>query len=215
LHNHEFGSLEQLGPQTSTVIRLAQDLTAAYPNFFTIKGPGVGDKETNSFISTLRKSAEAALNGDHSEKAIFSTLLPLDQSVSIRVDYWFPEEETILEIALGLRNPLSEFERDVLKAVTARDAGLQVSKLVLLAKPDALKRQSQPWYRHIRDWAKGRGVEVLVFELEAPSVTEPTELTQHHELEMVDESPATDDVNVDNTKFGTLLKNIRSLHTTE
>ncbi len=51
LHNHDFGSREHLGPQTSTVIRLAQVLTKKYPHFFTIKGLGVGDKETNSFIT--------------------------------------------------------------------------------------------------------------------------------------------------------------------
>ncbi len=74
------------------------------------------------------------------------------------------EEATILEIALGLRNLLGEFERDVLRAVRARDAGFRVSKLVILAKPGVL----DPWYRPICEWAKGRGLEVLVFELEAP-----------------------------------------------
>jgi hypothetical protein len=40
------------------------------------------------------------------------------------------------------------------------------SPLGLYAKSASHSQQSAPWYRHIREWAKGKGVEVLVFELE-------------------------------------------------
>ncbi|MDP9194380.1 MAG: hypothetical protein M3P06_22000 [Acidobacteriota bacterium] len=37
------------------------------------------------------------------------------------VDYYFRDEATIVEVAMSLRNPTSEFERDILKAIMAQD----------------------------------------------------------------------------------------------
>lgn len=165
MDGHFFDEGGQLGPHTNAVLDLAQQLSGEYENHFVVKGPGIGDRETHSFISELREQSNILLGDDYAEKEIFSRLPQLENKVAIRVDYWFPDEETILEIAFGLRNPLSEFERDVLKAVTARAAGLPVSKLVLLSKPGALKRMGAPWCQNVIRWAKEQGVSVHIFEL--------------------------------------------------
>ena len=35
-------------------------------------------------------------------------------------DFYFPDERTAVEIALGLHNPISEYERDIFKCLLAR-----------------------------------------------------------------------------------------------
>jgi hypothetical protein len=160
-----FDETGQLGPHTNAVLDLAQKLSEKYQDHFVIKGPGIGDRETNRFINGLRVEVHAKFDDEDKKQAVYSEFRLFNTMNSIRVDYWFPDEGTILEIAFGLRNPLSEFERDVLKAVTARDAGLPVSKLVLLSKPGALKRLGAPWYQHVIRWAKKKGVSMYIFEL--------------------------------------------------
>ena len=71
-----------------------------------------------------------------------------------------------MEVALGLRNPNSEFEHDVLKAVLAQEAGYRVRKLILLAKPGAMKRHGQPGSSAIVGWVKrNHGINVEFREL--------------------------------------------------
>jgi len=61
-------------------------------------------------------------------------------NTGLRVDYYFPGEHTIVEIAFSLRNPVSEFERDILKAVVAQESGCSVNRLIFLCKPGGEKR---------------------------------------------------------------------------
>ena len=148
--------------QVSTVLDLAQNLAVAHPALFLIQGPGRGDRVTAAYIKALRNAAAERLGRDFAECSLTS-------SHGARVDYWFPEERTILEIAFGLRNPLSEFERDVLKAVMARAAGVSVEHLVLLAKPGAHSRLKAPWFRAVIRWARSQGITVHVRELAYPA----------------------------------------------
>jgi hypothetical protein len=116
---------------------LAQSVASDHKDFFLIKGPGKGDRDTGVFMRTLRGRALAAFGEDYSEKRICG-------KSSFCVDFYFPGEETIVEIALGFKNPTSEYERDVFKALLARDAGQAVSRLVFICKPGALRRAGSP-----------------------------------------------------------------------
>lgn len=153
-----------LGKMTTRVLRLAQRIANEQEEFFSIKGPGRGDHSTAAFIGVLQERVVKTRNGDHGDEIIAEATL-LKEASGARVDYWIPAEETIIEIALGLRNPLSEFERDILKAVIARVGGVPVSTLVLLGKPHALKRTAAPWYQQVIDWAGSQGLRVCVLEL--------------------------------------------------
>jgi hypothetical protein len=95
---------------------IAQRLADERPVFFQIKGPSVGDHDTAAFMKELRVRAEAYFGADYSEQKVCG-------ANNLCVDFHFPEEETIVEVALGLRNPTSEYERDVLKALMAKEAG--------------------------------------------------------------------------------------------
>lgn len=131
----------------SCLLELAQALAAERPKFFDIKGPSVGDRDTAEFMRELRNRAREQFGHDFAEKKICG-------EYNLCVDFYFPEEATIVEVALGLRNPTSEFERDILKAIMAQESGQHVEKLLFVSKPGALKRCAQPGARAITSWAK-------------------------------------------------------------
>jgi hypothetical protein len=132
--------------RASMLFTLAQALALERPGFFEIKGPSVGDKDTAAFMRELRRRAEATFGVDYAEQKVCGPN-------GLCVDYYFPEEGTIVEIAMGLRNPNSEFERDILKAIMAQDAGHEVKHLMFIAKPGAVKKCNQPSSRAIIEWA--------------------------------------------------------------
>ena len=143
-------------------VEIAQSLAREREGFFAIKGPGVGDRDTIDFMAELRRRAFSTFGTDHTERKICG-------ANNLCIDFYFPEDATIVEIALGLRNPSSEFERDILKALMATEAGYDVGRLVFISKPGALKRLGQPGARAIALWAeKKHGSKVVVHELENP-----------------------------------------------
>jgi hypothetical protein len=83
--------------RVSTLFELALERSG----FFDIKGPSVGDKDTAAFMGELRKRAAEAFGSDFAEQKICGPN-------GLCVDYYFPEDAAIVEIAMGLRNPNSE-----------------------------------------------------------------------------------------------------------
>lgn len=145
--------------KTEKLFVLAQALADARRDFMSVKGPGAGDRDTHSFMGALRDRAQKIFRLDYSEKKVCG-------QNGLCVDFYFPEEQTIVEVALGLRNPLSEYERDVLKVLMAREAGNRVSRLVFISKPGAHKRLGQPGACAIAAWAKSKhGLAIEVREL--------------------------------------------------
>jgi hypothetical protein len=148
---------------------LAQALADQWQHFFGKKGPGDGDRDTNAFMKELRSRAKETFGDDFSER-------PICGNNRLAPDFYFRDEETIVEIAMSLRNPSSEFERDILKAIMAREAGNPVRRLVFLSKPGAVVRSSQPGLRAIADWAQrahGIGIEVHEFTPVVEAVLDP------------------------------------------
>jgi hypothetical protein len=136
---------------------LAQELVGETPGFFVPKGPGVGDRATNQFMARLCQRALREFGADFSKQAICG-------DNGFRVDYYFPSDGIIVEIALGLPNPHTEFERDVLKAIMAKEAGHDVERLVFISKPGACRKCDQPGRKAIGDWLERNhsiGIDVL------------------------------------------------------
>jgi hypothetical protein len=145
--------------QTKRLMRIAQQIADQWPGFFERKGAGRGDKDTNAFMAELGQRAQEVLGGDFAEKKLCG-------QNNLAVDFYFPDEETIVEVALSLRNPQSEFERDILKAIMAKQQGWQVRHLVFLSKPGAKKRHEQPSSLAIQSWLKRkRHIDVHIYEL--------------------------------------------------
>ena len=129
------------------LFNLAKRLASKQEDFHAVRGPGAGDKATGIFMRELILRARKLFDGeDYSEKRICG-------SNSFAVDFYFPEERTIVEVALGLPNPASEFEKDVLKAIMAKESGHQVARLLFISRPGASRKCSQPGRTAIKEWA--------------------------------------------------------------
>jgi hypothetical protein len=139
---------------------LAQRIAERTPDFFERKGPGKGDHATVAFVRSLREAAQGLFGSDFSEKTSCS-------SAGFRFDFYFPEEEVVVEFAFGLHNPISEFERDIFKCLLAIDDGCPVKKLMLIGKPGAIALLSAPAPKAIVAFAQMRfELAVEIFELQ-------------------------------------------------
>lgn len=132
-------------PYDERLFEVAQGLIPRVPEFFQVLGPGAGDRTTAAFMAALRQEAINVFGTDFAEKRICG-------QCEFSVDFYFPDEGTIVEIAMGLRNSLSEYERDLFKALLAKAAGHRVDRIVFFAKPGALVRCGRPGPRAISDW---------------------------------------------------------------
>lgn len=128
------------------LIAFAREIAAANADFQAVKGPGDGDLATHAFMRQLRARAHEAFGQDYSEKKVCG-------STGFAVDFYFPTEETIVEVALGLPNPASEFEKDVLKAIMAQEAGFKVRKLFFVSRAGAERKCAQPGRAAVMKWA--------------------------------------------------------------
>ena len=142
------------------ILRIAQDLANENPGLFKKKGPGLGNQYTNFFMLELQKRAKDKFGVDFSEQRICG-------DTQFAVDFYFPEEATIVEIALSLNNPNREFEKDIIKAILAKQAGKAVNRLVFISKPGATQRNEEPGPKAIASWVeKDYGIKVIIRELE-------------------------------------------------
>jgi hypothetical protein len=141
------GGNERMGTKSKVdALRdLIQQLADERPEFFDTKGQGPGNLDTNSFMVELRCRAKIAFGHDFAERH-------LAKAQSSAVDFYFDDEATIVEIALGLKNPNTEYEKDIFKALLAQEC-VSVNRLVLIGKPGACKTCTQPGRTAIREWA--------------------------------------------------------------
>jgi hypothetical protein len=126
----------------SQLIKLAQNIASASPDFYRILGPGKGNRPTSAFMKELRIKAIELFGHDFSEQTICG-------DNKFAVDFYFPSEATIVEIALTIRNANSKFYKDILKALLCKRAGNPVEKLIFVSKPGAVKRHQEPASREI------------------------------------------------------------------
>lgn len=126
-------------------MQIARELAGADPEFQVAKGPGTGDRATAVFLHALQRRAWAEFGVECWEKKICGP-------TAYAVDFYLPEEATIVEVALGLPNPSSEFEKDIFKAIIAKDY-CPVARLVLISRAGGEKKCRQPGRAALREWA--------------------------------------------------------------
>lgn len=151
--------------RVASLVELASGLVEENPRFHDVLGPGLGDHATNSFMRTLRGRAEGAFGENFSEKKICGR-------TSQAVDFYFASDATVVEVALGLPNSASEFEKDILKALMAKECGYQVRRLVFVSRPGAIKKCAQPGRSAIVKWAKEKH-ELSIEVVELPGHARP------------------------------------------
>jgi hypothetical protein len=135
--------------KTEKIISLTRKIAAERPNFFDKKGPGLGDKDTSSFMAELHKQAEKHFGQEFVDRYAEQRICGTN---GFKVDFYFPEDETIVEVALSLGNAIREFEKDVIKTILAQRSGNKVKNLIFISKPGAAKRNSEPGPKAIASW---------------------------------------------------------------
>ena len=132
--------------ETKGLLKLARDIASNSAEFQAVRGPGIGDKATGAFMKELRQRSRLAFGEDHSEKRLCG-------DNALAVDFYFPAEGAIVEVALGLPNPTTELEKDILKAIMAQEQGQRVKTLFFISRAGAIKKCSQPGRSAMVRWA--------------------------------------------------------------
>lgn len=112
---------------------LACDVAFKTPEFHSVKGPGKGDHATRDYMKALRTKARQVFGCDCSEK-------PVARNTKHRFDFYIKDEATVVEVALSLRHPQSEYEKDIFKCLLATEEGTPINYLMFISKPGALSR---------------------------------------------------------------------------
>jgi hypothetical protein len=140
---------------------LADDLARKDHNFNKTKGPSVGDRATRRYMDKLNKAARRHLrNRVHIEEAVM-------EGTGLNFDFYLPWERTAVEVALGLHNSASEWEKDLFKALLAKHHGKPIRKLVFLTRRKGLSVRSSPSARAEIAFMKSQGIEVALLPLRA------------------------------------------------
>lgn len=137
-------------------VEIARTLVNDWPRFSQMLEPGAASRGIAAFKAELRSRAFADFCVDYAEKAICTN--------GLTVDYYIGS--TVVEIALNLRDPDSEFERDILKCIMAMGDLHAVTRLLFLAKPGARARCNTPMRKAFATWAeREQGLVVEIREL--------------------------------------------------
>lgn len=138
---------------------LALNLANSTPDFYKVKNAGFGDHASNQFMKNLRQLAKSTFGSDFSERKVC-------KDTKHAFDFYIPDEGSVIEIALSLHNPASEYEKDILKCLLAKEDGMEVRSLLFIAKPGAFARHEAAGSRRIRELVlKHFGVWVDILDL--------------------------------------------------
>lgn len=132
------------------IFELAQQIADRTPGFHDRKGPGkeAGNGVTNEFLRAL----DIAVSDNWPVKVRRQE--PVAPGVKYSFDYFIPGEDTAVEIALSIRNIVTEFEKDIFKAILANESGKRVQRLVLIGKTGSIRRQNGTGPNAIKAWVK-------------------------------------------------------------
>jgi hypothetical protein len=155
---------EELVTKAEHLYLIAQRIAEQTPGFFTPLGAGGGNLRSNTFMIALKNLAAEIFEKDYSEAKLCG-------ENKLAIDFYFPEEETAVEIAGMLGAPNSEYEKDIFKCLIAQSRGCKVTKLVFIGKPGAAKAHSYPGRGAIAQFVKEKfGIEISVEELVDPAL---------------------------------------------
>jgi len=133
--------------KTQTILRLAQEVADRLPGMFSKKGAGKGNKFTNHYMTLLNRRVTEILGSEYVEQCISGDTKQC-------VDFFVPDEKTIVEVELSLYNVHTNLDRDIFKALLAIDSGHQIHTLFLIGKEPAKRRHTQPASMALINWVK-------------------------------------------------------------
>jgi hypothetical protein len=140
------------------IFQLALEVTASY-NILNARRAGAGDPFTREVIDHLKFRVVEEFGA-----GIVNQFLSKANRQS--VDFWIEDEQTIIEVEYSMWSSDPSLEREVFKALLAKDAGQDVRQLILIDLPGSALRCEAPSPRSIIDWVERRhGIRVQIWEL--------------------------------------------------
>jgi hypothetical protein len=137
---------------------MVQEVAAAY-DLLNARRAGAGDSYTREVI-------------DHLKCMVLEEFGPgvanqfLSKANRQAVDFWLEDEQTILEVEYSLWSSEPLLEREVFKALLAKEAGKDVRQLILIGDPGSARRWQMPTPRSVMEWVERRhGLRVQIWEL--------------------------------------------------
>ena len=130
------------------IFQLAQEDADAY-HMFKLRRAGAGTPFVNEVINHL-KSLVAQEFGTETVNQF------LNKESGQSVDFWLEDEQTIMEMEFSIFSLPPVLEKQVLKALLAKDAGKDVQHLILIGDPDSVLLSQAPTPISIVEWVERR-----------------------------------------------------------
>jgi hypothetical protein len=155
------------------IYELAQEVAASY-DLLHARRAGSGDSYTREVI-------------DHLKSMVIEEFGPgvanqfLSKANRQSVDFWIEDEQTIMEVEYSMWSSVPMLEKEVFKALLAKDAGKDVRHLILIGDPGSVRRWQTPTPQSVMDWVgRHHHIRVQIWELTEsgrptkPAAGEPT-----------------------------------------
>jgi|PlaIllAssembly_1097288.scaffolds.fasta_scaffold203528_1 hypothetical protein len=140
------------------IFQLAQEGADAY-RMFKLRRAGAGTVFVNEVVNHLKFLVAQELGADSVNQFL---------SVASRqaVDFWLEDEQTIIEMEFNILSSPPVLEKQVFKALLAKDAGKDVRQLILIGDPGSALLSRAPTPASIAEWLERRHqIRVQLWEL--------------------------------------------------
>lgn len=128
------------------IFKLAQEGADAY-RMFKLRRAGAGTPFVNEVINHLKLLVAQEFGSDVVNRF-------LSTANRQAVDFWLEDEHTIIEMEFDILTSPPVLEKEVFKALLARDAGNDVRQLVLIGDPGAALLSHAPTPASIIEWVE-------------------------------------------------------------
>jgi len=128
------------------IFQLAQQVANSY-ELLQARRAGSGDLYTREVVDYLKSLAIQEFGPEVTNQWLSHVDHP-------PVDFWLKDEQTIIEVEFSLWSSVPVLEREVFKALLAKDTGQAVQQLILIGDPGLARYCDSPLQRSIIDGAE-------------------------------------------------------------
>lgn len=134
--------------KTERILQLAQENANSY-RIFALRRSGAATPFVNEVINHLKFVVAQELG-----VGVVNQIL--NQASHQTVDFWLEDEFTILEMEFNILSSPPVLEKEIFKALLAKDAGKDVRHLILIGDPGSVMISQTPTAVAMRDWVERR-----------------------------------------------------------
>ena len=144
------------------IFQLAQEEANSY-RIFALRRSGAATPFVNEVINHLKSLVTQELGAGVVNQV-------LSQASHQAVDFWLEDEFTIVEMGFNILSTPPVLEKEIFKALLAKDAGKDVRHLILIGDPGSVILSQTPTAVAMRDWLERRHqIRVQIWELKDES----------------------------------------------